>query len=135
MGFTIDTAIAILLSVVAATFILVILVANIYILAYFSHPHDTNTKGIYFYRIIVVASLCAAGYFIFSIPLDLVNTERHDLMNLGYPMGWIWTGINFYTALTVMFFLPFALITYSDEHETLVYLLLKYIVAESEKHD
>ena len=117
---TIDTVIAIFLSLVALTFVVGILIINVYILVYFSHPDDGNTKGIYFYRIIVIASLCSACYFIFSIPLDMVNVDRDDLMNLGYPMDWIWTGVNFFMALTIMFFLPFALITYSDEHDTIV---------------
>ena len=120
---TIDTIITIFLSLVALTFVIGILIVNIYILVYFSHPEDGCTKGIYFYRIIVIGSLCSACYFIFSIPFDLVNVERDDLMNLGYPMDWIWTGVNFFLALTIMFFLPFALITYSDDHETMVSLI------------
>ena len=99
-----------------------ILIANIYILAYFSHPEDTSTKGIYVYRILVIIALSCSCFLIFAIPLDLANIDRDDSMNLGYPMDWIWTIINNMVALSVLFLLPFALIMYTDDGESFVYL-------------
>ena len=110
--------------IVVFLIILIVLVVNVYILVYFSHPEERFTTGIWIYRSLVVASLSFAGYLIFSIPLDIASAERDDSMGLGYPMDFIWVMINLIICFMVMFLLPLALILYNDESEDMVRIFI-----------
>jgi len=106
--------------VVIFLIIIGILIANIYILAYFSHPEDSYSKGIWFYRILVVFGLSCASYLMFAIPVDLSSVDRIDSVNLGIPMHVVWKIINVVVAVALIFLLPFALIIYNDDGESFV---------------
>lgn len=100
-----------------------VLVMNVYILAYFSHPEDTSTKGIWFYRIIVLVSLCISSYIVFAVPLDLINIRsgvRDDTFDLGLNMDYGWKIINIIVALLIIFVLPFSIITYNDPSDKIM---------------
>lgn len=107
----------IFLGIVTILIALIVLIVNIYILVYFSHPEESFTKGIWFYRILVVASLSFGCYLIFAIPIDIASAKRDDSIALGYPMDYIWVGINLFVCFMVIVLLPIALILYNDDTE------------------
>jgi hypothetical protein len=110
-------AFKIFLGVVIFLIFIIIFISNIYILAYFSHPEDKMTFGIWYYRVLVILALSFANYLVFLVPLDIASAKRDDSISLGYNMSLIWTIINFLACMTVMFFLPLALIVYNNEEE------------------
>ena len=114
------SAMLIFLTVVCIIIVVFIFIGNVYVLAYFSHPEDQITDGIWYYRGLVIISLSFACYIIFAIPLDISSANRADSIGLGYPMDFIWAFINFVICLAVMFLLPFALVVYTNTESTFV---------------
>jgi len=110
-------AMKLFLAIVIFLIFVFIFIGNVYVLAYFSHPEDRMTFGIWYYRILVILALSFANYLIFLIPLDIASAVRDDSIGLGYKMSWIWTIINFFACMSIMFFLPLALIVYNNEEE------------------
>ena len=100
-------------------------IGNLYLLVYFSHPEDGDSKSIWFFRILVILSLTFSNYLVFLIPLDIASCNRSDSIQLGYPMSFIWTVINFSVCLTAMFILPSASAIYQCDEEETVRILKK----------
>jgi hypothetical protein len=113
-------AMLVFLTVVVILIFILVFIGNIYILAYFSHPEDNVTKGIWYYRGLVILCLSFANYIIFAIPLDISSANRHDSIKLGFPMDIIWSVIDFVVCATVMFFLPLALVIYTNIETSIV---------------
>lgn len=118
-------AMLIFLTCVVILISLMVFVGNIYVLAYFSHPEDNITNGIWYYRGLVILALSFAQYIIFAIPLDISSAERSDSIGLNFPMDIIWSIIDFVVCASVMFFLPLALVIYTNIETSIVSLRLK----------
>lgn len=108
------------LTVVVILIFIMVFIGNIYILAYFSHPEDNVTKGIWYYRGLVILALSFACYIIFTIPLDISSAKRSDSIGLNFPMDIIWSIIDFVVCASVMFFLPLALVVYTNVETSIV---------------
>ena len=113
-------AFGIFLFIVICLILCLVLFGNIYVLAYFSHPEDSITNGIWYYRGLVILCLSFAQYIIFAIPLDISVADRSDAVDgfdFPMPLDLLWSIIDFVVCATVMFFLPLALVIYTN-HET-----------------
>jgi LMBR1 domain-containing protein 1 len=115
-------AMLVFLTVVVILIFILVFIGNIYILAYFSHPEDNITNGIWYYRGLVIMALSFACYIIFTIPLDISSSPRSDSIGLSFPMDILWSVIDFVVCASVMFFLPLALVVYTNIETSIVSL-------------
>jgi len=99
------------LIIVAVVFLILMAVANLYILVHFQHEEDKNTA--IFPKIIVVFSLTLTCANVLMLPLDVANRGGG-----GLPMETIWVVAYVLTGILTIIVIPFAIFYYEAEDPT-----------------
>ncbi|KAN0021958.1 hypothetical protein ACTFIU_004104 [Dictyostelium citrinum] len=99
----------IFLIIVAVVIPALVILASLYLIAYFQHPDDKNVA--YFPKIIVILGLTLAATSILMLPLDVANEGGKG----GFPMDILWIVIYIAVAVFAIVICPFAMFFYESE--------------------
>jgi LMBR1 domain-containing protein 1 len=109
------------LILVAVVLAVMVVISNVYILVYYSHPEDKNQAWVP--KGIIVFGLSLAVYCVLLYPLDVANTKAcgaefsQSSCTLTLPMHTIWLAV--FIAILVMTFaiIPFTVFFYEADSD------------------
>lgn len=105
-----EVIIIVLLCIVAAALI----IANIYLLAYYCHPDDAGFGSGLFSKIIVCMGMTLTWATVLMYPLDVSNS-RSESNSAPFRMDLFWYIIYLVTAIFVLFVIPACIYYYESD--------------------
>lgn len=104
---------------------IILLVTNIYILAYYCHPDDRGFGSALVCKIVVILGMILSWAQVFMLPLDVVNMVG---FGGGIDMKLFWIIVYIITAVFVLFIIPTLIYYYeADEDWSFVYTFINII--------
>jgi len=94
--------------------IVLLIVVNGYLLAYYCHPDDGGFGATLFCKILVVVGLTVAWAMVLLLPLDVANSRGYGG---GLPMKEIWYIVISAVALLSFLLIPFSIFYYETDEE------------------
>ena len=101
----------IILSVVGV----MLLIATIYLLAYYSHPDDGGFGADLFAKIIMILGMTLTWASVLMFPLDVSNTRSNQ--DVGFRMDVLWMIIYILIACFLLFIIPACIYFYESNPE------------------
>ena len=92
-----------------------LLIANVYLLAYYSHPDDGGFGASLFAKIIMILAMTLTWATVLMFPLDVSNT-RSDI-EVGFRMDIFWFIIYITTGVFILFIIPACIYYYEADSE------------------
>lgn len=101
----------VILSIIAA----LLLVANIYLLAYYCHPDDSGFGADLFAKIVVVMGMTLSWATVLMFPLDVSNSRGDQ--ESPFRMDLFWRIIYIITGVFVLVIIPACIYYYESDSE------------------
>lgn len=101
----------IMLSIIAA----MLLVANVYLLAYYSHPEDGGYGADLFSKIVMILGMTLTWSVVLMFPLDVSNAR--STQDVQFNMGLMWMIIYICIAAFTLIIIPACIFFYEADSE------------------
>jgi LMBR1 domain-containing protein 1 len=102
---------------------LVLIIVNIYLLAYYCHPDDRGFGSALICKFVVVLGMTLSWAQVLMLPLDVSNTRGSDS---GIRMDIFWIVIYLSTAVFLVFIIPSLTYYYEADNEWTCWQKIKY---------
>ena len=101
-----------------------LLIANIYLLAYYSHPDDSGYGIDLFAKIIMVLGMTLTWTTVLMFPLDVSNVRSQ--LDVAFRMDLFWLIIYITTAVFILIIIPSVIFYYEADPDWTCVSLLYY---------
>ena len=102
------------LLVMVAILAVVLIITNVYLLAYYCHPDDAGFGSGFFCKLVVVIGMTLSWAQVLMLPLDVANTRG---FGGGIPMDLLWQVLYISLGVFVVFIIPACTYYYETDPE------------------